>query len=140
MVRRGYAPYHQPSREPRPRAGGSDHRWRLRPKITTVAPAMAIIARLLGSGTAAETPESLTLSRPGLSINPVVYSPRMKRPDRFPRTLPKSAAVASAPLEVPTRHSPEGTKSRLTLIHDGPGTTSGLLFQSRVSPLPIKMT
>src|SRR6476620_5551101 len=101
---------------------------------------MAIIARVLGSGTAVDTPASLTLSRPGVSVNPVVYSPRMKRPDRFPRTLPKSAAVAGAPLEVPTCHSVEGTKSRLTLIHEGPGTKSGLLFQSRVSPLPIRMT
>src|SRR5215469_14374215 len=101
---------------------------------------MAIIVRVLGSGTGVDTPASLTLSRPGVSINPVVYSPRMKRPDRFPRTLPKSAAVARAPLEVPTRHSVEGTKSRFTLIHDGPGTMFGLLFQSSVSPLPVRIT
>ena len=49
--------------------------------------------RALGSGTAADTPVSLTLSRPGASISPVVCSRRMKRPDRFPRTLPKVAMI-----------------------------------------------
>src|SRR5262249_41229201 len=48
--------------------------WRIRRNVTTVTPAMAIISNVLGSGTAAVTPASLTLSRPGVSINPVEYS------------------------------------------------------------------